>query len=179
MTTQIDESFFLTSAQIVWKKGLPETFEIASSGGVLQTEEGPQEYKPGDYIITGAKGERYSMSESAFMELKRDVGSNIAIPKKIPKLAKLASTSGTLKTKNGHTLEYKEGEDYIVRHKSGDYGVIRADIFRITYEPLGRTSAKAPSGLGESLQSTQDPKPLTRPSAPQSSLRQGRRLKAV
>jgi hypothetical protein len=31
-------------------------------------------------------------------------------------------------------LNYKAGEDYIVRHGAGDYGVVKKDIFAQTYE---------------------------------------------
>jgi len=127
---------------------------------VLQTGEGSQEYKPGDYIIAGVAGERYYMSASAFMNLKKDIGNQTAIPKKIPKLAKLSATSGKLKTKNGHTLEYHAGEDYIVINKSGDYGVVRADIFRQTYETLGKNVSKFRGEVARTPSPDVSPKPL-------------------
>ena len=35
---------------------------------------------------------------------------------------------------HGVTLHYTAGNDYIVRHGPGDYGVVKADIFKQTYE---------------------------------------------
>jgi hypothetical protein len=31
-------------------------------------------------------------------------------------------------------LNYTKGEDYIVRHGAGDYGVVKKDIFAQTYD---------------------------------------------
>ena len=49
------------------------------------------------------------------------------------KMAKLADHDGTVKTSWGETLHYTKGNDYIVRHGPGDYGVVKADIFKQTY----------------------------------------------
>ncbi len=47
--------------------------------------------------------------------------------------AKAADHSGSVATSWGEKLRYNPGEDYIVRHGPGDYGVVKNDIFAITY----------------------------------------------
>lgn len=130
----ISEDWFKQGAFKTYKKSAPEPYEVAQEDGTLQTLEGPQAYKRGYYIVTGPKGEKYSMPPEKFHELKDDNGDGTATPKKIEKLAKLADSSGKVNTSWGAELEYKPGEDVIVRHAEGDYGVVKKDIFAKTYQ---------------------------------------------
>lgn len=116
-----------------YKKPAKEKYEIASQDGTINTLEGPVSYKKGYYIMTGPKGEKYPIPPEKFDDLKDDHGDGIATPKKIIKTAKLADHDGAVKTSWGETLNYTKGEDYIVRHGSNDYGVVKADIFKQTY----------------------------------------------
>ena len=129
----ISEDWFKEGAFKTYKKAAPEPYEVAQEDGTLQTLEGSQTYKKGYYIVTGPKGEKYSMPPAKFHELKDDNGDGTATPKKIEKLAKMADSSGKVKTSWGAELEYNPGEDYIVRHGEGDYGVVKKDIFAKTY----------------------------------------------
>lgn len=117
-----------------YKRPNPERYEIAQQDGVLQTLEGPVNYSKGFYILTGPKGERYPIPPEKFHSLKDDAGNGICYPKKIIKLAKLADHDGAVKTSWGETLNYTAGNDYLVRHGAGDYGVVKKDIFDKTYE---------------------------------------------
>ena len=117
-----------------YKKPNPEKYEIAQQDGVIQTLEGPVNYRKGYYILTGPKGEQYPMPPEKFSELKDDAGNGVCYPKKIIKVAKLADHDGAVKTSWGETLNYRTGEDYIVRHGPGDYGVVKKDIFAQTYK---------------------------------------------
>lgn len=130
---QITDDWFQEGSFQTYKKPAIEPYEVATQDGSLQTLEGPQQYKAGFYIVTGPKGERYSMPPEKFKELKDDNGDGTASPKKITKLAKLADSDGTVKTSWGADLEYNAGEDYIVKHGPGDYGVVKKDIFSQTY----------------------------------------------
>ena len=68
-----------------------EPFRIAKNNGVIDTLEGPVKYSPGDYIMTGPKGEEYPIGPETFEKLKSDNGDGTASPKKIVKLCKLAT----------------------------------------------------------------------------------------
>ena len=113
-----------------------EKYKIADQDGIIQTLEGPVNYKKGYYIMTGPKGEQYPIPPEKFKELKDDHGNGIATPKKIIKMAKLADHDGDVKTSWGETLRYTKDEDYIVRHGSNDFGVVKVDIFKQTYKQI-------------------------------------------
>ena len=129
---ELNDTWFKDGFQ-AYKKPAQEKYEVAQSDGQIQTLEGPVAYKKGYYILTGPKGEQYPMPPEKFAELKDDLGDGVCTPKKIVKLAKLADHDGSVKTSWGETLNYTAGNDYIVRHGPGDYGVIKTDIFDKTY----------------------------------------------
>lgn len=132
----IDDAWFKTDSFNAYKiPDKKEPFEIADSDGTVDTLEGPVAYSKGDYIMTGPKGEKYPISPRKFNELKNDNGDGTASPKKIIKMVKLADHDGhVVLSYNGSKLEYKQGEDYIVRHGPNDYGVVKKDIFKQTYK---------------------------------------------
>jgi hypothetical protein len=49
------------------------------------------------------------------------------------KVARLADHDGVVRASWGN-LEYTKGNDYIVKHGPGDYGVVKKDIFAQTYD---------------------------------------------
>lgn len=130
---KISDDWFRTGSFKTFKIPAREPFEIASDDGEIETLEGPVKYKKGYYIMTGPKGEQYPIPPEKFNELKTDNGDGTASPKKIIKLAKLADHDGSVNTSWGEVLNYSKGQDYIVRHGDNDYGVVKADIFKKTY----------------------------------------------
>ena len=128
----INDAWFKDGFQ-TFKKPAQEKYEVAQEDGTIQTLEGPVNYKKGYYILTGPKGEQYPIPPEKFNELKDDLGDGVCSPKKIIKTAKLADHDGVVKTSWGEDLNYTANNDYIVRHGAGDYGVVKADIFKQTY----------------------------------------------
>lgn len=136
VSESISEEWFKHGSVKTYKRGVPERYEVATEPGVIDTLESngkPQHYGIGWYILTGPKGERYSMPPEKFVDLKDDLGDGICIPKKIEKIAKIADHNGIVNTSWGEPLHYHDGEDMIVRHGAGDYGVVKLDIFDKTY----------------------------------------------
>lgn len=134
----INDSWFKSGSFEAYKRpDKREPFRIANDSGTIDTLEGPVKYNPGDYIMTGPKGEAYPISSETFRSLKSDNGDGTASPKKIVKLCKLADHDGEVTLKyNGSQLAYHKGEDIIVRHGENDYGVVKKDIFSQTYEAV-------------------------------------------
>ena len=130
----ISDTWFKNGAFTAFKRAAREPYEVADSSGTIDTLEGPVRYPAGYYIMTGPKGERYPISPERFREIKVDNGDGTASPKPIKKLAKIADHSGTVDTSWGEKLQYNPEVDVIVRHGPGDYGVVKADIFKQTYE---------------------------------------------
>ena len=133
-TTAITDDWFDQATIRVAKKANPIQYKKAIEPGSIETLEGPVEYQAGFYIITGPKGEQYPIPPAKFNELYNDNKDNTATPKKIIKVAKLADHNGVVNTSWGEPLNYTAGNDYIVRHGAGDYGVVKKDIFSQTYE---------------------------------------------
>ena len=129
----INDTWFKQGSFETFKKPAQEKYEVAQQAGTVQTLEGPVQYEAGHYIMTGPKGEQYPITAEKFQNLKDDQGNGIATPKKIPKIAKLADHDGVIHTSWGD-LNYTTGNDYIVRHGTGDYGAVKKDIFAQTYD---------------------------------------------
>lgn len=136
-TPQINDAWFNQGSFKTFKKPARERYEVATAPGTVETLEGPVKYETGFYIITGPKGEQYPITPQRFKELKDDLGNGVASPKKIVKLAKLADHDGSVPTSWGETMHYTAGNDYIVKHGSNDYGVVKKDIFAQTYDTTG------------------------------------------
>ena len=129
----INEEWFKQGSFETYKVPAREKFTVATGPGVIESLEGPSSYDTGHYIMTGPKGEQYAITPEKFNELKTDNGDGTASPRKIIKIAKLADHSGTIKT-SWAEMTYSPGNDYIVRHGENDYGVVKCDIFKITYD---------------------------------------------
>ena len=135
LENKITDAWFNDGSFETFKKPAQEKYEVAQQAGTVQTLEGPVQYEAGDYLMTGPKGEQYPITPENFAKLKDDLGNGVCTPKKIHKLAKLADHDGSVVLKyNGQSLAYNAGEDYIVKHGSNDYGVVKKDIFAQTYD---------------------------------------------
>ena len=130
---RVDDAWFDTGGFQTYKHPTAISYETASDNGTVDTLEGPVNYTVGHKIITGPKGERYPVSPIKFNAYYDDNGDGTATPKKIMKVAKIADHNGVVKASWGD-LNYTQGNDYIVKHGPGDYGVVKADIFAKTYD---------------------------------------------
>jgi hypothetical protein len=129
----ITDDWFKTGSFETFKHPTPIHYKTAIEPGTIETLEGPVDYQAGHKIITGPKGEQYPVDLQKFSEYYDDNKDGTATPKKIHKHAKLADHDGVVHASWGD-LNYKAGEDYIVRHGAGDYGVVKKDIFKQTYD---------------------------------------------
>jgi hypothetical protein len=133
---KVNDDWFETGSFIAAK--IPnkiEPFRILTEPEIIHSREGDLKGEPGDYVITGPEGEEYLNDPETFHKLKTDNGDGTASPKAIPKQVKLADHDGVLHTSWGN-LEYTNGNDYIVRHGTGDYGAVKKDIFAQTYQKV-------------------------------------------
>ena len=129
----VTDAWFQDGGFETFKKASPVIYATAQTPGTINTLEGPVKYQAGYKIITGPNGEQYPIPPEKFAHLYDDNRDGTATPKKIVKTAKLADHNGAVKTSWGETLNYTQGNDYIVRHGPGDYGVVKKDIFAKTY----------------------------------------------
>ena len=130
----ITDAWFKNGSFETYKLSNPVPYTIADSDGVTKTLEGPVSHEAGHYIMgPGPKGEFWPLDPDNFHSKYNDNNDGTGTPKKIFKHAKLADHDGVVKASWGD-LNYKSGEDYIVRHGENDYGVVKKDIFAQTYE---------------------------------------------
>ena len=141
MEPRVDDQWFDDHSFMTFKRPVAIHYETATDSGTIDTLEGPVKYAPGHKIITGPKGERYPVTPVKFAAYYDDEGDGTATPKPIIKRAKLADHDGVLHTSWGD-LEYRQGQDYIVRHGAGDYGAVKKDIFHQTYDTSKLQGAK-------------------------------------
>ena len=130
----VTDAWFRNGGFETYKLASPVIYATAETPGMINTLEGPVKYQAGYKIVTGPNGEQYPIPPEKFAGLYDDNHDGTATPKKIIKMAKLADHSGSVKTSWGETLNYTRGNDYIVRHGPGDYGVVKKDIFPKTYQ---------------------------------------------
>lgn len=128
----INDEWFKDGGFQTYKYPTPISYKTAIAPGTVETLEGPVQYLAGHKIITGPKGEQYPVSPIKFVAYYDDNKDGTATPKKIMKVAKLADHDGVVNASWGN-LEYTHGNDYIVKHGPGDYGVVKKDIFAKTY----------------------------------------------
>ena len=133
MSNGITDEWFAHGSFETYKHPTPIHYKTAIAPGTIETLEGPVDYQAGFKIITGPKGEQYPVNPQKFADYYDDNKDGTATPKKIHKHAKLADHDGVVKASWGN-LNYTAGEDYIVRHGPGDYGVVKKDIFAQTYD---------------------------------------------
>lgn len=143
--TQRVEAWMSHGAFETFKLGTPIRYIRNTAEGSLQTLEGEVKFAAGSVTVipNSAKDKPYPISAQKFRDLydfneelerqKPDGTVHSATPKKIIKTAKLADGDGTIYTGWGDLL-YTAGNDYIVRHGEGDYGVVKVEIFRQTYD---------------------------------------------
>jgi hypothetical protein len=129
----VDDAWFQHGAFNTFKKATPVKYQVAQKSGTVDTLEGPVTYKAGHYIMTGPKGEQYPITPEKFKTLYDDNNDGTGTPKRIDKIAKLADHDGVIHTSWGD-LNYQAGKDYIVRHGTNDYGAVKKDIFKQTYD---------------------------------------------
>jgi len=119
-----------------FKKPIPLEFRIAQVPEEVQTKEGPVDARPGDYIMTGTKGENWPIPADQFNYdiLTQDGNTGTAAKKKIIVSAKEMSEPFEVKVSwSASTLKGNPG-DYLVHYGPGDYGVVGREIFQETYE---------------------------------------------
>ena len=145
------ENWFIINSKKVSKVSIPIKFDIAKEAGIAKTKEGPVAYEKGHYLVNNYLSPVYPVSPHAFNCLYEvtafsggceavtaksgGLSEGCAIPKVIEKTAKLATDDGIITTSWG-ILSYKKDLDYIVRHSSGDYGVVDVEIFKTTYRVI-------------------------------------------
>lgn len=133
--THIDDKYFdHPDTKTVSKMAKPVNYQVASSAGTVQTKEGPVSHPAGFHIMNPGTNNSYPVAPDTFHKLYTDHGDGTATPKPIMKKARRAVGHGSVNTSWGEKLHFTDGNDWIVKHGPGDYGVVKNTDFKNTYQ---------------------------------------------
>ena len=132
-------------AKKVIKKPLPIKVIFAKEDGVCQTLEGQVSYLKEDAILTGIVGETWPIKRVSFDDryiASEDIDygcDGIYTKKPMEALALRLEVELQVSLSKGDILEGMPG-DWLLQYAEGEFGIIKDDIFRATYDFLTEKS---------------------------------------
>ncbi|SEA16819.1 PGDYG protein [Desulfuromusa kysingii] len=126
----------------VLKRPIPVNVDFADKEGVCKTLEGSVRYQAGDAILTGNHGDTWPVERDKFFSAYRPVpplemGNSGHYTKKPASVFALqASEAIEIAVGEQNDLLQVQPGDWIIEYSPGDYGVVKAEIFYETYEPV-------------------------------------------
>lgn len=122
------------------------TVTFARQPGKLVSLEGPNRYEPGDALITGSTGSRWSVSRTRFDAKYAAVppasggmdGQYAARP--IPVLAKQMAEPFTVARSAGGDVLRGNAGDWLLQYAPGDFGVALQQRFAQIYRKMARAN---------------------------------------
>ncbi len=113
--------------------------EFAVVTGELNSAVGVNRYSPGDALITGSTGDRWSVSRERF-NAKYDPepptvhgNSGNYRNRQVPVLAKRIEESFTVIRSAGGDALYGDAGDWLIQYAPGDYGIVQSTRFKRVY----------------------------------------------
>ena len=129
----------IAGAQRVLKRPVSVTVRFAKMDGICATLEGPVHYRAGDAILTGMVGETWPVERRKFDERYTSTDSATTgmngeyVKKPLEVLALRLDKQIEIPMPGGGLLKGEPG-DWLLQYGASDYGVVRDDIFRATYD---------------------------------------------
>lgn len=112
---------------------------FATCAGALQSREGLNRYAPGDALITGSTGDRWSVSRGRFDAKYLPAGDTppgtdgAYQSRPLPVWARQMDEAFTLARSAGGDLLRGQAGDWLLQYAPGDYGIIENARFRKVY----------------------------------------------
>ena len=116
--------------------------QFAAAAGELISREGPNRYAPGDALVTGSTGDRWSVSRARFdaryLPLAPvQAGQNGAYSNQpIPVLARQIQHPFRMARSAGGDLLHGNAGDWVLQYAPGDYGVVEQERFALVYRRI-------------------------------------------
>lgn len=115
---------------------------IARDAGELLSREGPNRHVPGDALITGSTGDRWSVSRDRFdakyepvPPLQRGMDGRYRA-KPMPVLARQMERPFSIARKKGGDTLRGHANDWLLQYAPGDYGIVENARFVLVYRTL-------------------------------------------
>jgi hypothetical protein len=111
-----------------------------NSPGSVQTLEGHVAYAAGDAIVTGVRGEQWSIAHATFLKKYDPVsptrageaGKYASRPNEV--VARQLTSSVDIALPEGRGVLHGDAGAWLVQYGPGDHSVVQSDIFEETYE---------------------------------------------
>jgi hypothetical protein len=124
--------------------------EFAKAAGELTSSVGVNRYSPGDALITGSTGDRWSVSRDRFdakydpepPTLRGDSGNYRNRPAAV--LAKRIDQSFTVARTAGGDFLNGDAGDWLIQYAPGDYGIVESRRFKRVYRLIADGTASSP-----------------------------------
>lgn len=114
---------------------------FATQEGELVSREGPNRYSPGDALITGSTGDRWSVSRARFDARYTPVApgtegrDGLYVNRPIPVLARCMTAPFAMARSAGGDVLHGKAGDWVLQYAPGDYGVVEQERFAKVYRP--------------------------------------------
>lgn len=118
------------------------TVEFAQEAGELDSLEGPNRYQPGDALITGSTGTRWSVSRERFDAKYEAIAPTTAggdgryAARPVPVLAKQITEPFTAARSAGGDILRGDAGDWLLQYGPGDFGVAGQQRFAAIYRKV-------------------------------------------
>jgi hypothetical protein len=128
------------NALAVIKKPIPLKVEFAKENGTISTKEGEQPFKAGDAIMTGTQGEKWPIPANNFKETYEvvDAAKGLYAKKNIEVLAVQMNQGFTVNVSWSEKPLVGKAGDWLVQYGKGDFGIVDRQIFKETYDVVGK-----------------------------------------
>lgn len=104
-----------------------------TTSGTLNTLEGPLTFNPGDWIITGIKGERYAVPNEKFIKLYDKVEGEQDIYRKKPGYIDAIELRHPLDLVRSDGVMHGKVGDFLADNGESQY-IIDGDVMKLSYE---------------------------------------------
>ncbi|HEX9139116.1 MAG TPA: PGDYG domain-containing protein [Steroidobacteraceae bacterium] len=116
---------------------------FARTSGSIASREGPNNYRPGDALVTGSNGDEWSVSRERFevryepLPPLRHGDDGQYRNKAVPILAKQINEEFTVRRAAGGDTLHGSAGDWLIQYAPGDWGIVQNRKFLKVYRPAG------------------------------------------
>ena len=121
------------------KKPVPVKIEPITEARVIQTLEGSQQVKPGQYLATGIKGEQWAFEQDTFDTYEPAPDRPGYYTKRQDATVEAFQLAYPIEIRRPDWKHEGEAGDWFILRAPDDQFIVRADVFAETYEPVFET----------------------------------------
>jgi len=128
------------------KKPVPVRLEPVTEARKIETKEGAQEVKPGQYLATGVRGEQYAFGQDVFETYEPVAGHPGYYVKRGNVVVEAVQLAFPIDLHRPGWEHSGKAGDWLITRTPEDQYVCDAEIFAETYEPVNNTESQDEKG---------------------------------